>query len=1102
MKTSKRDVLNYLTRHNVIAILAVLLFSAIGTSLLLQSHASPAPSPNGYYQNIPAGTALAALKSGSTCAQEVIGRNSPWEPKPENKTANQTVPTAAQLASFHTAENNAYFTRVDGLFSGTTDQIIQWASCKWGFEDNIFRAEGVIESNWLQSAHGDVTTIASHCPADADKTTTGCYQSYGFLQNKWIYNQAAYPMYRYMTAFEIDYALAQDRQCYDQHGGDYKGCLAEWFTGNFAANGTGSSYVGDWQTAYTAKPWLTWADLSTPTNTTPSDTQSPTVSLPEPDPSIGNTVSGQTTITATAGDNVGVTKVELYANDQLVDTVTASPYVFNWDTTQYPNNDYSLVAKAYDAAGNPPGVSNEVVYTVANNDTTQPTAPKGVTAVAQPDGSIQVDWQAAVDNSDVVSYNIWRNSADDPDDEIASVDAVDAASGYNDTFVTPGVTYEYQIEAVDSVGNVSTKSAVVTVTAPSDTSTDVTPPDVSLTQPSDGDTVSGIVNISATASDDVAVTKVEFYVDGVLIDTSNGLPGTSYSASFDSKQYTNEAHDITAIAYDAADNVSQSDIFVNVDNSVNNVQLTPPSSVEAQANASDTAILVTWNPSTVPGTGYYIERIADGSIPETIDQVPASSHSFNDTTVVADGTTYSYQIVAFDDTGNTSEPSAESNGVTLQPPVVSTGGVLINAGGGTYNEVGTGGTGSSGTRLWSGDKYFTGGTVDDLGAGVDISGTDIGPIYQDERTGPMSYSVPVADGKYAVRLHFAEISPDCQQSGCRVFSVSVNGDTFLNDFDIYDLVGGYAADVEQTIVDVTNGKVDIDFTPITGDPQIAGIEIVPADSSAPTMPTNLAAKAVSASQINLSWDVDPINAGVVAYRIFRNGSTDYEEVPSVPDANGQMTWGDTGLTPNTTYTYVVQAVDGSGNVSPVSDSASATTLKTSTRVGNITGTVTVTNPINPYKCPTDPQLTVSATVPAKGSTRYICTQKAQFFLNFYINAGLKVNGVYNSAVCPAVNRYKKRVGLKPDCIFGKGSWAYLETYGKQIAPGFGAKITYFTGTTKHVVTANKNGNYTIMGLPSGARNFTYALPNYTSQTISVTIPINQTITKNVNLRHP
>ncbi|MBI2559504.1 hypothetical protein HYW20_09345 [Candidatus Woesearchaeota archaeon] len=87
-----------------------------------------------------------------------------------------------------------------------------------------------------------------------------------------------------------------------------------------------------------------------------ADTTLPTISLTSP--ASGATVSGTTTITATASDNVGVSKVEFYVDGNLKSTDTISPYSYAWDTTNVGTHacngahTHTLSAKAYDAAGN------------------------------------------------------------------------------------------------------------------------------------------------------------------------------------------------------------------------------------------------------------------------------------------------------------------------------------------------------------------------------------------------------------------------------------------------------------------------------------------------------------------------------------------------------------------------------------------------------------------------------------------------------------------------------------------------------------------------------------------------------------------------------
>lgn len=85
----------------------------------------------------------------------------------------------------------------------------------------------------------------------------------------------------------------------------------------------------------------------------PPDTILPDVSMTAPLP--GSSVSGSTvTLSATASDNIGVTRVEFYRGTTLISTdTTGSPdYSIVWNTTGVQKGTYSLKAKAFDAAGN------------------------------------------------------------------------------------------------------------------------------------------------------------------------------------------------------------------------------------------------------------------------------------------------------------------------------------------------------------------------------------------------------------------------------------------------------------------------------------------------------------------------------------------------------------------------------------------------------------------------------------------------------------------------------------------------------------------------------------------------------------------------------
>ncbi|MCK4261163.1 MAG: pre-peptidase C-terminal domain-containing protein, partial [Halanaerobiales bacterium] len=102
------------------------------------------------------------------------------------------------------------------------------------------------------------------------------------------------------------------------------------------------------------------------------DTTLPTCSITAP--SNGATVSNSVTYSATASDNVGVSRVDFLVDGAVVGTDSTSPYSVSWDTTAHSNGSRTLQAKAYDAAGNV-GSSSTISVTVDNvvtsNDVTE-----------------------------------------------------------------------------------------------------------------------------------------------------------------------------------------------------------------------------------------------------------------------------------------------------------------------------------------------------------------------------------------------------------------------------------------------------------------------------------------------------------------------------------------------------------------------------------------------------------------------------------------------------------------------------------------------------------------------------------------------------------
>ncbi len=185
-------------------------------------------------------------------------RRSTWEPRVDNTDENHRVPTASELASFLSASGSwgtcgeRYRTRVTGNFTGTTDEIIQWAAHKWGIDEDLARAQVVKESWWYMSTAGDGGI------------------SYGLTQIKSTVNPGTAPLSQISTAFNMDYWGALMRNHYDgcstwlntvERGqqyvaGDIWGAVGTWYAGRWHTPDA-ESYIAAVKDHLARRTWAT-----------------------------------------------------------------------------------------------------------------------------------------------------------------------------------------------------------------------------------------------------------------------------------------------------------------------------------------------------------------------------------------------------------------------------------------------------------------------------------------------------------------------------------------------------------------------------------------------------------------------------------------------------------------------------------------------------------------------------------------------------------------------------------------------------------------------------------------------------------------------------
>ena len=130
-------------------------------------------------------------------------------------------------------------------------------------------------------------------------------------------------------------------------------------------------------------------------------------------------------------------------------------------------------------------------------------------------------------------------------------------------------------------------------------------------------------------------------------------------------------------------------------------------------------------------------------------------------------------------------------------------------------------------NVWIPEQGFAGGDTTER-PDLQITNTTTPVIYLSERYNMSSFSHSLPNGKYLVKLHFCVTYEGITGPGQRVFTFNVQGKEF-KDFDIWVKAGGFLrALIVPVNVDVSNGKLDITFTPQVEYPQINGIEIYPA----------------------------------------------------------------------------------------------------------------------------------------------------------------------------------------------------------------------------------------------------------------------------------
>lgn len=279
----------------------------------------------------------------------------------------------------------------------------------------------------------------------------------------------------------------------------------------------------------------------------PADTP-PTISITSP--GSGATVSGTVAIAVAVSANTTGVQYRVDGTNSGA-AITAAPFGLSLNTTTIANGTHSLTAVASNAASQTT-TSAAVTITVNNVSSTPPTISITKPASgATVSGVINVAVMVSA-NTTSVQYKVdGANSG-------AAITTAPFGFSLSTTTLSNG---SHSLDAVASNAAAQTSSSIaISITV---ANADTTPPSISLTAPAAGSTVSRSVTVAATASDNVGVTRVEFYLDNVLQTTDTSSP---YTWTWNTTSASNTVHSILAKAYDAAANSTTASETVTVSN--------------------------------------------------------------------------------------------------------------------------------------------------------------------------------------------------------------------------------------------------------------------------------------------------------------------------------------------------------------------------------------------------------------------------------------------------------------------------------------------------------------------------------------------------------
>jgi len=610
---------------------------------------------------------------------------------------------------------------------------------------------------------------------------------------------------------------------------------------------------------------------------------------------------------ASTDDQTGVAEYSIYRN---ATEVGRSPTTNFSDTGLSASTTYTYRVSAWNGDGfesNRSGPQN-----VRTLDPEPPPPPTNLSAATVSASEIDLSWTASA-AADVIGYRVLRNGS--------SITVLGVTTSYRDSGLQGFTTYNYTVKALDNQGQESGPSGPAQATT-----LDGTPPTVPANLSATATSTSAIgLTWSASADPETGVVSYRIFRDGNEIATTNqttyqdaGLnPATGYD-------YRVQAVNGQGLESGLSNQASAT--------TLDGTGPTTPTDLSATPAGTD-RIDLTWTAASDPESGIAGYRIYRGG-----SQVGQTTQlSFTDTGL-SPATEYEYRVRAVNGDGLEGELSDQATATTLDATPPTTPQDLVVTPVGTERidltwtashdpETGVSGylvfrdgseVGTTTQTVYQDDGLSPATEYDYYVVAVNGGGLESQPSTTVsgktfDGTGPTTPTGLTATAVGTDRIDLGWSPSEDPESGIASYTIFRDGmEVASTSATTYQDSGLQPATTYEYRVSATNGD---GLQGSLSDPAAATTQ----DGTGPTAPTNLAAEAVSQTQIDLTWTVsDDPESGVDRYIVYRDNTM----IGSVMDTS----FADSGLVLNTTYVYSVSAVNGDEIEGERSESVSATTF--------------------------------------------------------------------------------------------------------------------------------------------------------------------------------